>query len=735
MASSSSSSTRIEKVRRIFDRFDSNNDGGLDRSEMAELVVAVNPSVPFTPDQISSIVDEVFRSYSDFVSDPHAGLSLPGLLRTYDGAGDLDRDLAALNLSDFPNPNSSSTASPSSFPPWISPTNQGIIHESTRKTIHDLESLIKTRLIASNRSRNPRNPNEWSSESAWSADLSALYTPKSSNCKTFLKALNEIRAHVDLSPTTDEAFNGHMAIGRTLYDHKLFSESIHSFTRSSDLRPSDARPHFHKGNALWSLGRTSEARQSYSISLEAAEADALQWSSLLPQIHVNLGIAMESDGLLINAAEHYREAAILCPTHYRALKHLGSALFGAGDYRAAEKALEAAVSLSLNFADAHCDLGSVLHAMGDNDRAIAALQRAIDLNPDHLDALYNLGGLFIDAGRYQRAVEMYGRVISLRPDHWRAHLNRAAALLGAGEAEEAKKALNEAFKLTKRLELYDAISHFKNGGAEFIIVDAAKFLPGNGKTMSPEHLSDALRIRNVQKMTKLGTCSVMVWKDEIGKQSLHERKLRKSELEIILRKHLCFLQPECFQSAMKAVDEKVLVALDVTGSGKVDLGMFIAIVAPICAGPAEKRKRAAFDALRWRLTKYEYQGEIAKVDAAVYLRYMRAIYYPSQMLTDVLEGYEEEHEKMMISFHEFVDMFDDIDCGFGIMNALMKLEDAEKVYNKSKQCCSVCKYRITGLMFRETSSKFRLCSSCYSECKVPKAFQKEEYKFKECKIE
>ncbi|KAJ0972027.1 hypothetical protein J5N97_019986 [Dioscorea zingiberensis] len=742
-------STRIEKVRRIFERFDLNGDGGLDRSEMAALVAAVNPSVPFTPDQLSSIVDEVFRSYSDFVSDPQAGLSLPGLLRTYDdGAGDLDRDLAALNLSEHPcpNPNPNPTPSPTSFPSWISSPNQGITHESTLKTIRDLETLIRTRLRSSTRSRNPKDLNvfEGNSESGWSAELDKklpISTPNTADFRTFLKDLKDLRAGVDLSPITDEAFYGHMAIGRILYDHKLFSEAIQSFLRAAELRPSDARPHFHKGNALWSLDRTAEARACYSIALQAAEADALHCSALLPQIHVNLGISMEGDGLLINAAEHYREAAILCPTHYRALKHLGSALFGVGDYGSAEKALEAAVSLNPNFADAHCDLGSVLHALGDEERAIASLQCAIDLKPDHLDALYNLGGLFNDAGRYSRAVEMYGRVLALKPDHWRAHLNQAVALLGAGEVEEAKKALNEAFKLTNRLELYDAILHLKqvekgkkDGGAEFIIVDAAKILPGNDKTTLREHLSDALRIRNVQKMTKLGRCNVVLLKEEIGKQSLHERRMRKAELEIVLRKHLHFLQPESFQCSVKAVDEKVLVALDVTGSGKVDLCMFIAIVAPICAGSAEQRKRAAFDALQWLSTKYERQGEIAKVDAAVYLRYLRAIYYPSQTFTDLMEGHGEEQEKMMISFHEFVNMFDDIDCGFGIMNTLMKLEDAEKV-QKSKRYCSVCRYRIVGLMFREISARFCLCSICYSECKVPKAFQKQEYKFKEYQID
>ncbi|KAJ0967488.1 hypothetical protein J5N97_024405 [Dioscorea zingiberensis] len=91
-------SSRIEKVRRILERFDLNGDGGLDRSEMAALVAAVNHLPAST---------------------------LPGLLRTNDGGvGDLDRDLAALKLSEYscPNPNNS-IPSPIPFPSWISSPN------------------------------------------------------------------------------------------------------------------------------------------------------------------------------------------------------------------------------------------------------------------------------------------------------------------------------------------------------------------------------------------------------------------------------------------------------------------------------------------------------------------------------------------------------------------------------------------------------------------------------------
>jgi tetratricopeptide (TPR) repeat protein len=49
--------------------------------------------------------------------------------------------------------------------------------------------------------------------------------------------------------------------------------------------------------------------------------------------------------MLMCACEHYWEATILNPDHYHALKLLGSALYGLGEYHAAEKCLREAQNI------------------------------------------------------------------------------------------------------------------------------------------------------------------------------------------------------------------------------------------------------------------------------------------------------------------------------------------------------------------------------------------------------
>ena len=83
----STGQNRHSKVLAIFKLFDKNQDGGLNQEEMAELVKKVNPSVRFSEDQISTILEEVFKTYGDFIAEG-VGLTLDGLKRTYDdGAG------------------------------------------------------------------------------------------------------------------------------------------------------------------------------------------------------------------------------------------------------------------------------------------------------------------------------------------------------------------------------------------------------------------------------------------------------------------------------------------------------------------------------------------------------------------------------------------------------------------------------------------------------------------------
>ncbi|GKC14107.1 serine-threonine/tyrosine-protein kinase catalytic domain-containing protein, partial [Tanacetum coccineum] len=90
-------SERAEKVRIMFERFDTNRDGGLDKWELGILLFKKNPQNEAL-EEVHSDVDKVFRWYAKYI-DGDRGLTCDGLLRTYDhGIDSLDVDFETLGL-------------------------------------------------------------------------------------------------------------------------------------------------------------------------------------------------------------------------------------------------------------------------------------------------------------------------------------------------------------------------------------------------------------------------------------------------------------------------------------------------------------------------------------------------------------------------------------------------------------------------------------------------------------
>lgn len=105
----------------------------------------------------------------------------------------------------------------------------------------------------------------------------------------------------------------------------------------------------------------------------------------------------------------------------------------------------------------------------------------------------------------------------------------------------------------------------------------------------------------------------------------------------ILFQYLCcyasFFSPGAalwLQSAVRAINERILSVLDRSGSGRVDVGMFFAVLAPLCGGPVEKRKRLVFDVLRRRVS-HPREGVAPNADVKYYMKLLRAIYLPTQV--------------------------------------------------------------------------------------------------------
>ena len=93
----------------------------------------------------------------------------------------------------------------------------------------------------------------------------------------------------------------------------------------------------------------------------------------------------------------------------------------------------------------------------------------------------------------------------------------------------------------------------------------------------------------------------------------------------------------------------IVDALYNLGGLYVDLGLFFAILAPICTGPPEKRKRVAYDAIVCRLVN-DCGTYIRKFDAIRYIKLLRAIYVPSQGSSEIMEVHGQTYGCTKLNF-------------------------------------------------------------------------------------
>lgn len=124
-----------------------------------------------------------------------------------------------------------------------------------------------------------------------------------------------------------------------------------------------------------------------------------------------------------------------------------------------------------------------------------------------------------------------------------------------------------------------------------------------------------------------------------------------------------------------------------------------------------------------------FQSSKVEVNGTHLLSLLNAYVFALQGTSELQEVHGED-DKAQVSYPEFLDMFDEPNWGFGILSTLTKLEQGDHVRHDGVICAG-CAYTIIGPRFKETTKNFNLCSTCYSEGKVPADVKLDEYVFKE----
>jgi Flp pilus assembly protein TadD len=161
-----------------------------------------------------------------------------------------------------------------------------------------------------------------------------------------------------------------------------------------------------------------EARGASDVSVEERDRVASFWAAY------DRASALRTKGEFARAAELYREALRLNPTHEDSLYYLGSCLYELGEYAEAEQQLRSLIALNPESGRAYGQLGRLLSvnapgAPRDLPAARQAFERELQIYAEQAGPLLELGGLDFTQGDLPRAENDF----------------RAATRLGSAEAE------------------------------------------------------------------------------------------------------------------------------------------------------------------------------------------------------------------------------------------------------------------------------------------------------------
>ncbi len=198
--------------------------------------------------------------------------------------------------------------------------------------------------------------------------------------------------------------------------------------------------------AAYLRGRILIELVEYEAAVEPLRA-ACQIQKSNPVYRIALSAALHFLGDIEGAEKQCREAIRLAPTAENPHFNLATMLYQKGNYQAAVRAYEAAISRKANFVDALAGLANIYVIENKLALAEALLKRALLADPNSINALTVDACYDEKSGHHSQAIEKLQRALTIDAGYAESwfHLGRIKG--GMGETEEAAACFEKALAI------------------------------------------------------------------------------------------------------------------------------------------------------------------------------------------------------------------------------------------------------------------------------------------------
>jgi len=190
-----------------------------------------------------------------------------------------------------------------------------------------------------------------------------------------------------------------------------------------------------------------------------------------PQTQIDTIIAFYSQGQLKEALDTIEILTKDYPNEALLFNIKGACFQALSKLNAAVKCYEQAITIRLDYFEAHNNLGNTLQELGHLDAAVKSYEKALAITPNYAEVHNNLGNTLQEIGQLDAAVKSYEKALAIKPDYAEAHSNLGNTLQKLDQLDEAVKSFEKALTITP--DYAEAYSNLGNTLKDLEKLDAA----------------------------------------------------------------------------------------------------------------------------------------------------------------------------------------------------------------------------------------------------------------------